>query len=237
MKHLLRQLRAIPRWGWVFGIGLILFQYSFYLTGSFLSGALGTAAHALVCKIPAIDDRIPLLPVFVLVYVYSYPFWICGAAAVSLTGKRNFVNFLCGITLAYLIGFLFFVFLPTRMDRTAEGLLEGARKADPWVGLLRLVYAADGSTVGFNLFPSFHCLSSAFCWLGVRGRPEISRGFRLYSLVMALLISASTVLTKQHYFIDIPGGWALALLCWLLMQRLDPGSRWKARFPGIADSR
>ena len=229
MKALRQQIQIIPRWGWAFGIGLILFQYCFYLMGGFLSGALGTAARAIDCKIPIIDDRIPLVPVFVLVYVYSFAFWIVGAAAVSLTGKRNFVNFLCGITLAYLLGFLCFVFLPTRMDRAAEGLLDEARMADPWFRLLRLIYAADGSTMGFNLFPSFHCLSSAYCWLGVRGQQEISRGFRRYSLGMALLISASTVLTKQHYFIDIPGGWALALLCWLLMQRLDPGSRWEAR--------
>ena len=57
----------------------------------------------------------------------------------------------------------------------------------------------------------------------------LTAGLHLLPMPLALLISASTVLTKQHYFIDIPGGWALALLCWLLMRRLDPGSRWEAR--------
>ena len=50
--------------------------------------------------------------------------------------------------------------------------------------------------MAFNLFPSYHCLISTYCYLGVRKQPEISRGFRIYSLVMAALIGLSTLLTK-----------------------------------------
>jgi membrane-associated phospholipid phosphatase len=174
-----------------------------------------------------IDDLFPVIPVFVVIYLFSYVFWICGPIAVSLTAKRNFVNYICGLSLAYVIGFLFFVFLPTCMDRTAEGLMAIAAEPGFFNQLLATVYAADGSTLAFNLFPSYHCLISLYCYLGVRKQPEISKGFQVYSLVMVVLICLSTLFTKQHYIIDMVGGLGISLACYALMHRLDPGRKYQ----------
>ena len=35
----------------------------------------------------------------------------------------------------------------------------------------------------------------------------------------------STVLTKQHYFIDIVGGLGIALVCYFIVEELDPGAK------------
>jgi membrane-associated phospholipid phosphatase len=93
--------------------------------------------------------------------------------------------------------------------------------------LLATVYAADGSTLAFNLFPSYHCLISLYCYLGVRKQPEISKGFQVYSLVMVVLICLSTLFTKQHYIIDMIGGLGISLACYALMHRLDPGRKYQ----------
>ena len=90
-----------------------------------------------------------------------------------------------------------------------------------------MIYSADGGTIAYNLFPSYHCLISAYCYLGVRKQRGISKGFKIYSLVMAILISFSTVLTKQHYIVDVFGGILIAVLCYILMEKLDPGARYK----------
>ena len=89
--------------------------------------------------------------------------------------------------------------------------------------LLAVIYGADGSDIAFNLFPSYHCLISFYCYLGVRKQPEISKGFRIYSLVMAILISFSTVFTKQHYILDVAGGIGIAVICYLIVNKWDPG--------------
>lgn len=225
MRRFLDRVRAVPLWGWGFGLLLLALEYGLYRLGAFLSVTLGMASHAFPCKLPAIDDRIPVIPVFVLIYLFSYVFWICGPAAVSLTGRRNFVNFIAGLSLAFGVGFLFFVFLPTCMDRAEEGLLETVGKPGLFRRILGIVYAADGGERGVNLFPSYHCLASVCCYLGVRKRPEISRGYRIYSLVMTVLISLSAVLTKQHYLADAAGGVGIAVLCSALVRRLDPGKR------------
>ena len=92
--------------------------------------------------------------------------------------------------------------------------------------LLAWVYSSDGSERAFNLFPSFHCLTSAYCYLGVRRQPEISRGYRVFAFLMAILIFLSTLYTKQHYIVDVFGGVGIAVACYALVEKMDPGRRW-----------
>lgn len=222
----IEQIKKIPWWGWVLGFVYFGLQYGMYRLGDFLSRVLGTISGAICPKIPVIDDLIPIIPVFAVIYLFSYVFWICGPIAASLTKKRNFINYIVGLSAAYVMGFLFFVFAPTYMDRASEGLMEQAMKPGFFNGLLATIYAADGSNLAFNLFPSYHCLISLYCYLGVRKQPEISRGFRAYSLIMAILICFSTVFTKQHYFIDIVGGLGISIICYNIINRIDPGKKY-----------
>lgn len=229
MKRFWNQIRRVPGWGWGFGIAYFALQYGIYRLGALLSQALGTVAWAFECKIPIIDDLFPVVPAFSVVYIiFSYLFWISGPVAASLTKRRNFANYIIGLSLAYLIGFLFFVFMPTYMDRTKEGLMAFGERPGFFNAFLAWIYSADGSEMAFNLFPSYHCLSSAYCYLGVRGQPEISRGYRGFSLAMVVLICLSTLYTKQHYIVDVFGGVGIAVVCYALMERLDPGKKWAA---------
>ena len=225
MEKLKEKIRRVPRWGWLIGIFSLGAEYAIYLLGVFLSRLIGTAEHALIPKIPWIDDRIPVVAVFIVIYLFSYIFWISGPISVSLTKRENFINYLIGLSLAYLIGFLFFVFLPTKMDREAEGLLEIGLKPGIWNKILGFVYRVDGDRTAFNLFPSYHCLASLYCYLGVRKQPEISKGYKAYTLVMTVLICLSTVFTKQHYFMDIIGGLLLALVSYLVTEQVNPAKR------------
>ena len=230
MKRALQSLRRVPWWGWVFGFGYFALQRGMYRLGEWLSRVLGTVSYAFECKIPAIDDMFPLAPAFVVIYVFvSYLFWLIGPIVVSLTKKRNFVNYIVGLTLAYFVGFLFFAFMPTFMDRAKEGLMEVGERPGLWNAILAWVYSADGSERAFNLFPSYHCLISAYCYLGIRKQPEISRGYRAFAVVLNLLIYLSTLYTKQHYIVDVFGGVGIAVACFALVEKLDPGAKWVAR--------
>ena len=226
LKKITDLMRRVPKWGYVVAIVYFALQYGLYRLGNFLSVQIGTINYAFECKIPFLDDLFPVIPVFAVIYVYSYVFWIMGPMAVSMTKKHNFINYIYGLSLAYLIGFLFFVFVPTYMDRVSEGLMEIADKPGFFNGLLKTIYAADGSEKAFNLMPSYHCLISAYCYLGIRKQPEISKGFKIYSFVMAALIVLSTLYTKQHYIIDCITGVGISVLCYMLMEKLDPGKKY-----------
>ena len=221
----MNRIKAIPRYGWILGVVYFGLQYGMYRLANWISNLTGTVSWAFVPKIPFIDDRIPVVSIFVVIYVFSYVFWIFGPIIASLTEKENFINYIIGLSAAYIIGFLIFVFAPTYMDRTAEGLMEIANRPGLFNHLLGTVYSSDGSALAFNLFPSYHCLISLYCYLGIRKREEVSKGIRIYSLVMAFLICLSTVFTKQHYFIDIIGGLSISIICYAVVQKINPARR------------
>ena len=222
---MLKTLKKIPWWGWVAGIGFFILQYATYRAGDFLSDIIGTKAAAWCPKITAIDDLIPVVAIFAVIYLFSYVFWICAPIVASLTKRSNFYNYLIGLSIAYFIGFLIFTFAPTYMDRAAEGLLNYSSDSGLFDSLLAIIYSADGDSRAFNLFPSFHCLISAYCYLGIRKQPEISKGFKIYTLIMAMLICCSTLLTKQHYFIDTVGGIGIAILVYIIVLKWNPGKK------------
>lgn len=225
MRKLVDTIKRIPTYGWVCAVLYFIIQYSMYLLADLVSRMTSAVNHAWSPRIPFIDDNIPLVGVFVLIYVFSYAFWVFAPLAVSLTKKENFYNYVIGIASAHLIAFLILAFAPTYMDRVSEGLLEAAEGRGLIKALLRFVYYGDGGAMASNLFPSDHCLISMYCYLGIRKQPEISKGFKIYTFVMAILIFLSTLFTRQHYFLDVVSGIGISLLCYVIVQRIDPGKK------------
>lgn len=231
MKRLLSTLRSIPSYGWILGFCVIALQYGLYLLATPLSRVLGTIRYAFVPKIPMIDDHFPFISVFVVIYLYSYVFWISGIAIASLTGKRNYINFIVGLLTADILCFLILVLAPTYMDRAAEGLIAHTEEPGFFNWVLALVYRADGGIRGYNLFPSLHCMASLYCYMGIRRRPEIPRGIRIYSLITVILICMSVVFIKQHYFIDTVVGLLIPIVCREALRKLDPAGLFLSKKP------
>ena len=225
MSKVFRRLKEIPRYGWLIAIGLFLMDTTSYYFGTLFSRLLGTTSWQIAPKIPFIDDNIPFIAILVIPYLLSYAFWVLGSAIVSLTDKKNYTDYIVSMSMAYFIGFLFFAFLPTYIDRLAEGALARSEGSGFLPFCLRVTYSADGGRYGFNLFPSFHCMISVFCYLGIRKRKEISKGTKIYTLVMVIVICLSTVCIKQHYFLDVIGGVALAIGCFAATKKFNLSSK------------
>ncbi len=219
MKKIIATLKKVKKSGWIMGIFLLVIEYVFYLLGNTLSNLFNIAPIS--PKIDIIDNNIKMVKIFIIPYIYSYAFWLFAPIVVSLTNKKNFYNYAIGLLLAYFVGFLFFTFMPTYINRVDEGLYD-ALGNDILSKLIRLIYNSDGKESGYNLFPSYHCLISTYCYLGIRKQKEISTGFKAYTLIMAILICMSTVFIKQHYFLDIIGGVLIAIICYILTNIINP---------------
>lgn len=208
--------------GYAVAIGIVYLasQHGFYLAGHYLASWLGIPPF--LPKIP-LDDAIPIVSVFIIPYVWAYISWAMAPMAVSLCEKEHFADYMAANLVACVAGTLALAFFPTYMDRIAEGLYDVP--ADPsFFDRLRLFwYSLDGSAMAYNLLPSFHCINSTLCYLGVAGRKELPAWFRVYTLVTALLVFASTVFVKQHYVLDIVTGVALAAAAYFLCKKLHWG--------------
>ena len=159
-----------------------------------------------------LDRMIPFVPEFVSVYFLCYLFWIVNYILAAGNGKEFFYRFLTADMSARCICFLFFVLLPTTNVRpTTDG--NGI-----WICLMEWLYRMDEPV---NLFPSIHCMNSWFCYIAVRGRKDVSKWYQHFSFWAAIAVAASTVFTKQHYLLDIAGGFLLAELVWQLNRKCN----------------
>ena len=149
-----------------------------------------------------VDDWIPLFVPSVHVYAeVCYVFWLVSLALVFLRGGKEAKRFALSIVIAEAVCALIFLVYPTTVVRP-EIIGDGLSAK-----MLRLIYEVDNPV---NLFPSVHCLGSWFGWIAVRGDKKIPKWYRVTAFVLMVLICVSTLTTKQHVFLDLVGGIALA---------------------------
>ena len=215
----------VKLYGVIIGLFSLAAQHGIYLLANTLAGVVGN--ESILPIIDQIDNAIPVLPIFVIPYVWAYLFWGMAPMAASKCKTDHFKDFLAAYLIACVVGGLILVFVPTYMDRVAEGLW--TRPQDNFLEkLLHFWYSLDGSERAYNLFPSFHCINSTICYLAVAGRKEVPLWFRVYSLVIAVMIFAATLFVKQHYLIDVVSGILIASVAfaaakrWHLGKMFDP---------------
>ena len=229
----------IKGYGILLGILYLAMQHGFYLAGHSLASLFGFTPF--LPKL-SFDNLIPIVSIFIIPYIWSYVYWAMGPMMVSKCKKEHFADFMAAILVACVAGMLVLAFFPTYMDRVAEGLFVVPQNPTIFDKLRMFWYSLDGSKMAYNLLPSFHCLNSTLCYLGVARRKEIPLWFRIYSLVITILIYASTVYVKQHYVLDIVTGVLLAVIAYFICKKFHWGrmfapiehlyAKWKVKRAG-----
>ncbi len=162
----------------------------------------------------ALDDCIPFVPAFIVIYILAYVQWVVGYIVISRESPERCYRVMSGEILSKLVCFVFFLALPTVMVRPE------VTGRDLFSRLTALIYALDAPD---NLFPSIHCAESWICFRGTLGSKSIPRWYKVSMLLLTLLVFASVVLVKQHVAADILGGLMVAELGQLLAARLGLG--------------
>ena len=161
-----------------------------------------------------LDGRIPFRPAWMVIYILAYLQWAVGYVMIARESRERCYRVFMGEIIAKFICGLFFIVMPTRIERPS---VEGSGFI-AW--FTRLVFSAD---LPGNLFPSIHCLESWFCFRGAIGMKRAPRWYAPAMLALTLLVVASTLLVKQHVLVDIPAGILVAELGLLLSTKLRAG--------------
>jgi membrane-associated phospholipid phosphatase len=145
-----------------------------------------------------LDDQIPFVPAFVIPYCLWYPYLVVTGLYLLVKDRDNFIRYMLFIILGFTLSLLFCLIFPNGQNlRPAE-----FEHPNVFTWMLGIVYSADTNT---NVFPSMHVIgcmaASVAAW-----RSASMKRLRIPSLILAILISASTVFVKQHSFLDIIGG-------------------------------
>lgn len=154
-----------------------------------------------------IDNLIPFVPQMIFIYSIWYPFIFLVLYYIYKKDYNVFKNGIIIGSIAYLISDIVFLVYPTIMVRP-EVVYE---ELDFFTALLlKITYLGDNPAV--NCFPSIHCLYCfhiMYMFTLLKGTTWKQKTF-IY--IFGLLIVASTVMVKQHYFYDIIGSLVLAIL-------------------------
>ena len=208
MKNLLKGLtRILPAYGvfpviFSFVFNCLVYSGSRMITGGWYHHNIETG----------VDRSIPFVPEFLVIYFGCYVFWAVNYILIARQDRRSVYQFFTGDFISRCVCLVSFLAFPTTNTRpliTGSGL---------WNQAALWLYSIDAAD---NLFPSIHCLVSWFCYLGIRGRKEIPRWYQSVSMVIAILVFASTLLTKQHVIVDVAGGILLAEFCFFIGRKTD----------------
>lgn len=147
-----------------------------------------------------IDHYFTLQPWAFVVYISDYLLFTLAIIILDDPAEFNsyarmsfFGLFICG---------LFFLFFPTTYPRPVYPEVSNPIS---WAAM-NLVGVADTPN---NCFPSMHVTMTAVATYALR-----NRGMKIFLpyVIWAISIFVSTLLTKQHYFVDIVGGLAVTFI-------------------------
>lgn len=144
-----------------------------------------------------VDKWIPFLPFFISIYILAYLHWIIGYIVLSRENEKTCYQILAAEVVAKLLCLFFFLILPTTIVRpevNGSGL---------WSFFTQLIYKLDEPV---NLFPSIHCLESWMVFRGSLHLKHVSKTYKWFMFIFAVLVCLSTIFVKQHVFVDILGG-------------------------------
>lgn len=144
-----------------------------------------------------IDDKFPFVSWMIIVYVLAYVTWVIGFVVICRESKDVCYEVMTAEPIAKLLCMVCFLVIPSTLVRPE---ITGTGFCD-W--LTNFIYTVDSPD---NLFPSIHCLENWICFRGAMKCKKVGNGYRVFMFVSALLVFASTLLVKQHVFVDVIGG-------------------------------
>lgn len=171
----------------------------------------GAALHGRELHIPAVDLDywLPLVPAWSFVY---WSLFLAALLPVFVVHQQDLVRrTILAFLFAWLAAYAVFLVYPTVSMRPARWPGDGF---SDWG--MRLILATD---VRYNCFPSLHV---AQCFLAAFACQRVHRGVGAAAVAWASLVAVSTLLTKQHYVLDVVAGVALAYAGYLIFLRGFP---------------
>ena len=158
----------------------------------------------------ALDEKIPLIHIFVIPYVYWYLYMVIGYLMISLANRKEYMRSMLGIFLGMWISYIIYFVFPTEMVRptiTGDGILNN---------ILRIIYAGDRP---FNCFPSLHVMGTYFIMRYTK--KSGNKYLYYYTQIVGILIILSTVFIKQHFILDAVGAIVMVELINIVVLRIS----------------
>lgn len=147
-----------------------------------------------------LDDKIPFCEYFIIFYYVWYLFLAGTALVLIFCDGPAFRRYMWFLILGFSFTLIFNVIYPNGQDLRPE--LSSLGRENFFTELVGMIYASDTNT---NVCPSMHVIGSFAAMFSVFDCKRLRRTIWAPAVAVALtiLISASTVLVKQHSIVDV----------------------------------
>lgn len=152
------------------------------------------------------DDRIPLIPWTIVIYMTWAPFIILLGVVFFYRDRGLLRRYLLTMTVGQLMANLTFPFFQTIIPRPYDVVFNSS---DLFSRMLAVVYRVDNHYCGF---PSIHVINCTITMILIWSFRQASWWQKALVTLYFAFIAITTVTTKQHVVLDIPGGVVYALL-------------------------
>lgn len=178
---------------------IFVFVYAFHGLGYMYINSKVRTEHLYDVSL-YIDRVIPLIPEWSWVYEMLFIFPIFLVIVLDNIEDVKRVGF--SIIMCDLVAYPIFLLFPVMSIRQEVPM------NTPSEVLLNFIYYVDLPT---NCFPSLHVAVSMISAFAIYHKQKIKG---VWAIVLGILISLSTLFTKQHYFVDVISGLLLATFCY-----------------------
>lgn len=152
------------------------------------------------------DAKIPLLPWTIVVYMSWAPLIILLGIVFFFHDRGLMRRYLLTMTVGQLLANLTFIVFQTTIPRPHEIVNEAT---DIFSKMLAIVYQVDNHYCGF---PSIHVINCTITMVLIWRFRKATWWQKLLVTVYFAFIAITTVTTKQHVVLDIPGGIVYGLI-------------------------
>jgi membrane-associated phospholipid phosphatase len=170
-----------------------------------------------------LDDDIPFCEYFVVFYILWFPYMVLPGLYLLWHDAEGFARYMLYIGASFFPVILFCGLFPNCQNLRPESFAHDNLFTD----LVGMLYQADTNT---NVLPSIHVVGTLAVIFSVFENDCFPHGriWKISSIILGILICASTMLIKQHSLLDVLTAIPYAFAVWYLIYRL-PAQRRRRR--------
>lgn len=179
--------------------GWVAYLIMFFLTERLIPAE---ACHSVHC---GLDDIIPFCEVFVIPYVFWYVLIVITLVYFARYNPDGFKRFMTFIIVTQAVAIAVYILFPSRQDLRPAAF----ERDNALTQLVGFLYSVDTNT---GVCPSLHAaysLGLVSAWLKER---HISKAWKAFVVISAILICLSILFIKQHSAVDLFAAFPLCLL-------------------------
>ena len=161
----------------------------------------------------ALDNKIPFIPHFIWIYVFWYFMLIAVPYYIAKKNISSFYKYVTTFVITTLIAGMIFIIFPNTVIRA------NVQDTNIASHLVKVIYMLDNPAI--NCLPSIHCLFSYLFILAIFDTKDtVNVWIKIIISILSILVVLSTLFIKQHVIYDAIAAFILAILIWIIVDKL-----------------